>query len=150
MLPFGKYQGRSIEELVLKEPHYIVWMLSRPNSTGPIAEACDEVRRLTGIFDSKPFMPRCIQQNCQNGSTRVSVYGQNILLVPWCDGCDPYSTGAAPGKLQMLRGYWDAVAHVRMCCNDRKSDLKDLILRLARAKNLPRTVGVTQAKAFFA
>src|SRR5690348_4053546 len=124
LVTFGKHQGRTVEELVLKEPDYVVWMLMQPNPAGAMARTCHEARRLIGVFDDKPFLGPCSGRDCPRPATRCSVYGQNIQPVCWCDDCDPYSMGASQGRLQIITGYGDAVRHVGAWCDSRKSDLK--------------------------
>lgn len=149
LLTFGKHQGSTVAEIVLKESDYLIWMLGQQNPTGPMAQACAEARRLIAIFDDKPFLHQCMGHDCDAQATRITVYGQNIQPVYWCDACDPYSMGAASGKIQAIKRYCDAVQHVSFWCQGRKSDLKELIRSMARAKGLPARVGVQQAEAFF-
>jgi len=150
MVGFGKHQGLSVEKLVLQEPGYVSWMLSQPAPTGPMGPASDEARSLVAVFDDKPFAARCCGEGCANRATRCVLYVGTSDFTLWCDHCDPYSLGADPGKLTLIRGYYDAINYVMTWCGNRKSSLGLLIRDLARAKGLPLRVGPEQAHAFFA
>jgi len=148
-LTFGKHSERTVAEIVLKEPDYLLWMLAQRATTDPLAEACKEAKRLLRVFDRKPFLRDCSHEGCANKATRITVYVQSILSQFWCDDCDPYSEGANAGKLQVISTYGQAIEYVNLWCQGRKSDLKGLIRDMARAKGLPERVGAQQATAFF-
>jgi hypothetical protein len=149
LLSFGKLRGRTVAEVVLKEPDYLLWMLDQQNPTWPMAQACTEARKLIRIFDGKPFLRNCRGTGCGDQATRVTVYGPNIRPEYWWDECDPYSLGADEGKLQEIRSYSDAIHHVGVWCQGRKTDLRQLIGSMAGAKGLARKVGAQQAVGLF-
>lgn len=151
-ITFGKHAGKSLELLILKQPDYIAWMLQQQNAHGAMKRVQEAAKRLMARFDAKPILKDCFgQPAAAHKATRCTVY-QNNVTVPhwWCDTCDPYQSGANPGKLQVIRTYEEALAHVTFWCGGRASDYKSLVKDLAQAKGLPARVGEKQAAAFFA
>lgn len=147
-ISFGPERGKSVEITMLKRPDFISWTLGA--ESGPAAQLALTARSLMVKFDSKPILKSCDGRGCSSQATRCTVY-QNNVFTPywWCDSCDPYSNGALPGKLQVIRTYNDALKHVTQYCQGSRADCRQLIIELARAKGLPKRVGETQAQAFF-
>jgi exodeoxyribonuclease X-like protein len=144
---FGKHQGRVVEELILKDPDYVRWILDQPSARGSLAEVAEEAMRLIAIFDSKPFIRPCCGTNCPKQATRGMVYGRIPEPLFWCDDCNPRSKGVLWGTPRPVPAY-------RIICmlawgSGHPSERKNLIRNLARAKGLPDRVGVDQAIAFF-
>lgn len=147
---FGRHQGKLLEQLVLKEPEYVEWILAQPNPRGQMIAVQSELQRLIAKFDSKPFIEICQGSECDNNATRMVVYMSNTTVPTWwCDSCDPYQNGADRGKLQAISKYRNARSHVAVYCNGRKSDHVRLIRAMARAKGLAKRVADAQAEAFF-
>ena len=144
----GVHKGRSMEELVLKEPAYVHWLLGQSPS-GPLLAMKNEAKRLIVKFDAKPYVVKCFEP-CGNQVTRLSVYGDNIAPYWWCAGCDSYGQGANAGKLQIFSTYGSALKHVEYFCAGKTSDYRLLIKSMAKAKGIPARVGDAQLKAFFA
>jgi hypothetical protein len=149
ILQFGKFFGKSIRTLVLKEPSYIWWMVHAEPETEQFLAAQEAVRELIRRFDEKPFVVRCQHRDCPNLATGGSVYRGTPHPHWLCDGCDPYELGASPGKLEIVRSYADAALFVGTYCRGDKDFLRILIRALAQAKGLPQRVGEAQAAAFF-
>jgi len=150
-ITFGKYIGKAMEMLVLKVPEYVAWMLEQHAApSSQMAKAQDEAKRLIIKFDDKPFMKKCSGKNCNETATRCTVYDANVLNPYWwCENCNPYQSGAAPGKLQVLTTYCQAISHVENYYGNRKSDYQSIIRSMAEAKGLPRRVGDAQSTKFF-
>ena len=150
-LNFGKNAGKSVEQLVLKDPKYIHWMLSQSDAKGALKLAQAHAAKCIKRFDAKPFVKTCSGQNCHATATRCTVYTDNVSdPYWWCDTCDPYESGANRGKLPVLTTYAQAYNHVQLYCSGRVSDHKDIVLSMAKAKGLPSRVGEAQALQFFA
>jgi hypothetical protein len=115
----GKYKGKSVELLVLKEPDYVNWLLAQ-NLSGPLLAVKKRAQSLIAQFDAKPVQKKCSAQTCGNLATRATVYSNNLSPYWWCANCDPYQFGANAGKLQILRTYSDALLHVELYCSGRK------------------------------
>lgn len=147
LLTFGKHQGRSVDEVVLKDPDYLLWMVRLPDPSDSMERVCDEARRLVGVFNSKPFLKTCAA--CQASATRISVYPGNVTPMYWCDHCNPYCCGAAPGRLLLLATYQDAVSHILVRTFYTKTEIKQILRRMSRAKGLPDRLGKRQAQEFF-
>lgn len=151
LLTFGKYEGRTVDELVLKDPGNLLWMLAQPDPAPSMARACEEARRLVAVFNSKPFLRDCTHRNCHERATVISVYqGNPRPLMFWCEQCDPHSHGAAHGRLYVVHTYQDAVRLSRLCGLFSMADMKYVIRHMAIAKGLADRVGKRQAQAFFA
>src|SRR5688572_23983774 len=102
-ITFGKHKGKSIEEVLLKHPDYIHWMLQQDNSYGAMKALQEETIRLIDVFDSKPFVEPCHGRNCTRIATRCTVY-RDAVDNPywWCDNCDPGQSGASEYKITSL------------------------------------------------
>lgn len=149
-ITFGKQKGKTVENLVLKEPEYIHWMLG-VNATGALLRIQEHANLLISMFNSKPLLRRCAGSNCQAAASRVTVYMDNIFSPYWwCDNCDPYQQGANEGKLHVIRTYEDALNHVALYCRGRKEDFREIIKMLAVTKGLPARSGNKECDAFFA
>lgn len=149
-ITFGKYRGRSVAEVVLKDPSYIVWMLREGDPGETLAKVCEEARHLIAIFNGKPIAKKCGGDGCNDTATHLTVYGGNVNTRFWCDNCDPYSAGASPGKLSVVRTYGDAIQHVDWSCGGRKAFYEVLIRTLAQAKGLPERATAKRIGEFFA
>lgn len=147
---FGKHTGKSVGLLVLKEPDYVAWLLTKCDLCRSALAASEEAVRLIGIFDAKPLLTNCSGRDCAATATRGTAYNSTTWsLMWWCDACDPYQGGAHGGKLHSIRTYQDAIDHVRIHCIARRDALCTLIRAIAVAKGLPGRVGEAQANAFF-
>lgn len=144
---FGKFHGKTIELLVLKEPDYIDWFLRDIGDKKPHINA--EIMRLLRRFDQKEFSEKCMGRRCTAIATKMTAYQSNLTPHWWCDDCNPYQTGALDGKLSHIKTYKDALQHVWFYCKGNKKDAKRLVLNLARGKGLPARVGETAATKFF-
>jgi hypothetical protein len=148
-IKFGKYRGKSVESLLLTEPDYAAWICRVDNPTAELLRIRLEIKRLVERFDLKRIVMRCQNPECREFATRCSVYYRAVRPKWWCDKCDPYLAGATPGKLEIIRSYWEVVWYVNACCDDRKMAMRRLVKELARAKGLPTRAGDAQAIAFF-
>lgn len=151
-ITFGKYAGKSAEFLLLKEPQYISWLRTQTGTYGAMRQLQKSLNDLMAKFNNMPYQKSCCGNGikCSKPVIRFTVYLNNIYTPYWwCDECDPYQTGAMPGKLQSICTYHDALTHIELYCNKRTSDYKTIILNMARAKGLPLRVGEKQAQEFF-
>lgn len=148
---FGKYTGKSVELLMLKEPSYIKWVLEQQSSASGMAAVKLYVKTLIEKFDSKPIVGKncCAFKECNNIATKFTVYRDNLDAYWWCDTCDPYQMGASSGKLQSPTDYRSALRHVESFCQGKKSSYSEIIKMISRAKGLPMRVGEAQAQKFF-
>lgn len=150
LVPFGKHQGKTVGTLVLKHPDYIKWVLAQQGPTGGLKRIRDEAERLIRIFDAKPILGACSGRNCKRPPVIFSAADRSSsLLYQWCDSCDPYQSGAAPGKLTVVRTYRAALNHVESTCGGVKSSYKTIIGVIAQRKGLPKRSGERQVDAFF-
>jgi hypothetical protein len=139
----GAQEGKTTQELVLKQPDWVQFFLSK-NKTGRVAS---ELRRHIAVFDARDVVETC--SRCDKTATRMSLYARNAMLPYfWCDNCDPYSLGANRGKLTVVTTYAQALRFVDNTCAGKRSDKKTLIRRFAEAKGLPKRVGAAAAQAF--
>lgn len=148
-ITFGKHQGKSSEEVVLKHGSYAKWVLEQTEAGSGLGSLRVDLKKLIGKFDGKPILKAC--HNCKKPATLVTAYWNNdVTLYPWCDMCDPYSAGALEGKLYQLRSYQDALRHVEYRCGGTKAGYDRIVRAFAEAKGLPGRVGSAAAKKFFA
>lgn len=148
-LKFGKHSNKTVETLILKDPAYILWILTETNPKGRLLLVKTEAQRLIRIFDFKPFSRNCQGRDCTKPATSLSVYGDNIYSpMWWCDDCNPYQMGARDGKLSTIKTYQDAILH-HLHFRTPKGFLKDLVKIMAIEKGLPKRLGTKEAEEFF-
>ena len=145
-IPFGtKNKGKSVEIVVLNDPSYAVWMLSKHDAKGTFVYIQKETSRLIAVFDSKPFTCKCC--GCPKTATRFSLASRSPEPYWWCDDCSPRSLGY-DGALFVGTKYQQAMQYAQMNCSTR-DHAKVLIRTIAEAKGLPKRVGARQVAEFF-
>lgn len=142
-----KYNGKSTEIVLLKEPDYVKWVLNKSDATGPLLRIKNDFQRLIEIFDSKDLIAEC--HKCKEPATRLSFYKGNTIPMTWCTECDPYTQGAIEGKLNIFNDYNSALEFVEYYYGGNKSSYKSIIRNIASLKGLPERVGEKQAQDFF-
>lgn len=147
-LNFGKHQGSSVAEIFFKDPGYIRWLMNT-TATGQMLAAQKVARELVGKFDSKPIDRSCHAVGCGKGASRASIYRDSLDPFWWCETCDPSQAGASDGKIQIIRTFEEALAHVEYYCKGKKSDEILAIKFLARGKGLPTRITASARAAFF-
>ena len=101
----GKRAGKTLEEVLLKEPDFAQWYMNNHPDTA----ISREFGRLMRVFDAKPFMERC--HRCGRPATRTSTYQNNPSLMFWCDDCPPHSSGADRMKVQAASTIGQVLEH---------------------------------------
>ncbi|MGO9138152.1 MAG: hypothetical protein ACLQBC_10860 [Syntrophales bacterium] len=145
IINFGKHHGKSCELVLLKDPHYVKWVLET-NVEGPLKQVQIKLVRLVQIFNAKPFITKC--RVCSRPAERATLYKDNaVILYWWCNDCHIY--GNRTGVLSEVSTYESALRYVASVCKKRKSDYQILIKELAQAKGLAKRVGQVQAVEFF-
>lgn len=139
----GPEKGKTAEELLLKKPSKADFIRSSSNSV-----LAGELNRLVSKLDAKDLVSTC--HECKQPATRYSIYYNNHNCMFWCDDCDPYTSGAVQGKLTIGRTFDQAITHIDLTANGKKSFKDSVIKEIAVAKGLPKRVGEAQALAFFA
>lgn len=147
VIQFGRSKKTTAEQLVLKEPDYVLRLLRATGDNPKFLEALEELRRLVARFDQKPILKQC-EGRCDNPATYCSGYMGSTELRFWCEVCDPALFGAWSAKLVPIRCYCDALDFADLYCT--KSAMPILIKTIGIAKGLSEPVGKEQAKAFFA
>src|SRR5262245_22995737 len=87
IITIGKYNGKSIEELLLKTPNYIIWMLGLEDPNGEMPFVIEEARKLIDIFDMKRFVDPCHGQGCSQPAIRCTVEPVSLRPTVWCNSC---------------------------------------------------------------
>lgn len=141
----GKKEGKSTQELVLKEPDWVQAFLSKVKE-GKVFSA---FKAHIEAFNSRPFEQKCF--GCKGPATRASLHIGNAKdPYYWCDDCNPYNLGAVDGKLVIVTSYRRALEFVDWYCGGSRTDKRFLIRKLAVAKGLPGRVGQKEAATFLA
>jgi hypothetical protein len=140
----GKHAGMTLDEVLLKKPDFARWY----TRNFPESAHAKEFNRLAHVFATKPFLVKC-EGNCGMVATRASAYRDSPDLMFWCDGCDPYSSGANSGKLRVVKTLKDALDHIELTAEGNRSFSRTIVRNLANAKGLPKRVGASHAVAFF-
>jgi len=147
---FGKHNGRSVEEVILRDANYIAWILNQKQPRGSFAQACERARQLIAIFNSKPFLLKCCSSVCSATATLATACIRPYTTVMfWCDDCSPVGSEVNAGKFQQVVTYNDAVFHVSSWWGGGEEGYQSLIRDLAQAKGLPPQARAKQIQAFF-
>jgi hypothetical protein len=136
----GKYEGRSFEEVLLKDPAYAHYL-----SIKGAPRIAKEFQKLIKWFDEKPMTTPCAK--CGNTATRATGYdgGTGLKLFFYCESCDDPWTDEAEGRL--LRTFNDAIKFVDDT-RPGKTAKQAIIRKLAEAKGLPKRVSARAAHDF--
>ena len=139
----GKHEGKSTQELFLKEPGWVQFFVTK----NPTSKLALEFKRHDKALTAKPFVEKCFK--CKAQATRLSFYAGNARgPMAWCDTCDPHSIGARQGKLTLVKTFKQALIFVQSTCEGRRGDQRIAVRLLAEAKGLPKRVGQAAAIAF--
>jgi uncharacterized protein (DUF3820 family) len=137
---FGKYKGKAVAWILLSKPDYFLWMKSKGMNNKAEYKF---MLKLLETLNSKSFNGvKCIGRcNGSNPVTRLSLYNGQYNGEYWfCDKCDPYSSGALPGKLTTIRKYSEIIG-------SRYSEL--LIKSYCIAKSVPKRKTKAALKSYF-
>ena len=149
-IKFGKHAGKSSEEVLLKHASYVAWVVSQTGANSQLAALQTDIAELTQTLDMKPFVGKCHTDGCKRPVAKLSAYlGNDKDLYKWCEQCDPYTSGANPGKLTQVRTYADVMRHVQFHCGGTKGSYDKLVKSYAKTKGLPDRVSTATAIQFF-
>lgn len=149
-ITFGKYQGKSSQEVVVKHGSYAKWVLEQAAAGSPLGTLQTDLKRLIAKLDAKPHTGKCSYPGCTRPPCKLTAYDNNDAdLYAWCSVCDPYSLGANRGKLSLVSNYKDALNHVSIRCGATKGGYDRIAKAYAQSKGLPSRVGASSAKKFF-
>ncbi|NNJ24347.1 hypothetical protein [Alienimonas chondri] len=148
-ITFGKYDGKTLEQILLTDPAYVRQILSVSDPDDDLKAVIAEAWRMIELFEAKPLTGMCYKINCGKAATRIFLYIGSPALTFWCDKCDPYSRGATQGKLREVKEYLDVEDYVARYFKGRKSDLQVIFRAVLEAKEGPKPVTERAAKAFF-
>ena len=144
------YNGeKTVEQVMLIDGSIVDWLLTARGLTGPAAGIATYIQdRLMPQIDAKPIVWPCT--GCGGQAIYLSAYrGNHSNLIPWCGECDPYSLGAADGRLHRLESYAGALYHVRRYCGDGREAKRSAVKAYAVAKGAPSRVTEIAAEVFF-
>lgn len=149
LLGFGKYESKSLELVLLKHPDYVAWMFEQKDPGGRLGQIRQEAREILRVFDGKPFVEKCFGRGCEKLAARCSLF-KDKLREPywWCDECDPYQTGAPPGRLAIASTYRQVLDHAAKYHYGGRAGYKKLIIGLARGRGFVEKVKDKHAKEF--
>jgi hypothetical protein len=148
IIRFGKHFGISEELLLLRDPHYAIWMLRQADGAGSFGQAQRRLRQLVQVFDAKPIIAACSNDYCGQRAARCSVILGAVQAMWWCDECDAAMLGAPLHRCHMIESYLDACLYVEEFCGGRRPDTRVLIRELAHAKGLSNRVDDYEARRF--
>lgn len=137
-ITFGTHNGELLEKLLVEEGQYITWLLDEVETPATPAgrlraQAIERIER----FDAKPFVERCWMEGCSRLAVRSSFLAPNFEPMFWCPTCDPYSSGAPPGRLTIVKRYRQVLRLVQSH-GDRKGDHRLALRHFCTAKGLSR------------
>lgn len=140
-MQFGKYKNKAVAWVLLEDPGYFVWMIRKKMTD---KQEFKFMIKLINILDNKPFSGvKC--RNCKgnNEVAGLSLYKGRYNGDYWyCDQdeCDPYSSGASPGKLSWISEYFEFINH---------DQSKRLIKLFSKAKGVPSRKTKSALKTYF-
>jgi hypothetical protein len=105
----GKHKGKSVEQIVLRHPNYIEWLLNESPS-GELRKIQQHALVLLQHFDGKTMVRKCQGSDCNRQATRMASYKRSASLSLWCRHCHPYQTGASANTLDIVESYDDVLA----------------------------------------
>ena len=138
IMPFKKYKGEIVQNLILRKADYIDW-LRKKSELDRFEWLYDGIAELVKKFDDTPIIDGCCGKvdgmPCQRQATRFSFYWGRTDPMCWCEECDPLQTGADRTRLYVLSDYYTALQLVGMHSKSRKAK-RDVIKEMAQAKGL--------------
>ncbi len=141
-MSFGKYQGKSVAYVVLKDFEYFIWMYQNNMSNRP---EYTEALRLLQILDAKPFYQKCYSCR-QKAAVKFSLYHGGVASPSFfCEECDPYSQGAIRGKLAI----YSSLCNVVNSGIPYKNYINTVIACVAEAKGFPKRKTEKALEDFF-
>jgi|WetSurMetagenome_2_1015567.scaffolds.fasta_scaffold39614_2 hypothetical protein len=139
-LPFKKFKGKHIENIMITHPGYIDWLL-REEINDKFGYIIDHINYCIQRFDNRPYTIQCFGTNmttgerCEKPISRLSLYSDNLEPYFWCSDCDPYQTGAMKA-LTIVRNYKEALDFIHNFCGNSNPDFQFLIEKISNAKGL--------------
>jgi hypothetical protein len=134
-LTWGKYKGRTIEVVVLKDPEFIGVLLKSRTQDETKCRIQTEARLLVETFNRRKFQTRCASSGCSREVSRCSIYKTDVFNPRWwCETCDPWQFGARSLVLSIVATYEDAIRYARPYGDPTLT--RDLVHVLAEAKGL--------------
>ena len=151
LVAFGEYGDLTVEQLVLKNPRHVSWVLWQiARERSQMAAVQPEIKRLIDIFNRKPINVKCHEEGC--GKTAMLFTTDRRRFVEpfwWCDDCYSNQAGALPSKFIALKTYEQVLEYLNSPPRKVNSDYPKAIRALAEAKGLPKTLTKSAAVRFF-
>lgn len=93
-ITFGKCDGKTSQEVVVKHGAYTKWVLDQAVAGSALGRLQTDVKRLIAMLDAKVHTGKCSYPGCVRSVVKLTAYDNNDAdLYSWCDLCDPYSLG---------------------------------------------------------
>ena len=142
-LKWGPHRGRTPEQLVLREPAFVLQVLDR-NAGGALAS---RFRDLIAILEARPLVTPCA--GCGRAAVQVVAYPASIHLIGVCSRCALAGLAAAPGAA-VIDGYEAALRHVAATFRHAlRPNMRRMVDQLARARGGPQVATEDASVAFF-
>jgi hypothetical protein len=135
----GKHDGKTYEEVLLKQPDFAQWYMQKYPDTG----VSKEFKRLISKFGAKPFTVKCYL--CKNLASRASTYSNNPDLMFFCDDHEPHQSGASKAKVQAVTRLEEVLQHIDWTADGHRGWKRRIVRGLAEGKGLPKRLGEKQA-----
>ena len=148
LIGFGKHASLNVQQIMLRQPDYVVWMQNQPVPGKSMLKVLTEVNRLAILFDAKTPIHSCSGSGCSKIATYATGYSGNpSTLYWWCNSCNPYSSGAMSGKLHKISTFSEALKFAQYC-GGTKSDFRTVVLKFSEGKGAPNRLTATAAAMF--
>ena len=131
-LRWGPHRDRAPEQVMLRDPLYVIDVLDR-QPDGVLAAV---FRDLVTQFDARPLATPCAR--CGGGATGLCAYPASTDLIGYCRRCVLVSPRSLPETAVHIGGYEDALRHVAASFRrGLRFEMRRIIAQLCCAKGGP-------------
>lgn len=131
-LRFGPHATRLAEQVLIRDPFYVVQILSE----APASVLADILRGLVTAFDSRPLTCACAR--CGRTAQGVCAYPASTRLIGFCERCVLTSAAARPAPMLRIDGYEAAIRHVASSFpRGHRAEMRRIVGALALCKGGP-------------
>lgn len=146
---FGKHENKSVIEVMIKDPSYIVWIMNQSNKSNFHEKVTLFAAHRIEVFNKIPFQKKCNFGGCENTiDCCVLLKAESHWL---CDTC-LQSMRDEFGRYSAVNTYLGAVNYVTCLFDSPKARGENsmlLVRELARAKGLPKRATLFDISNFF-
>ena len=142
-LRFGPHATRLAEQVLIRDPFYVVQVLSE----APASILADILRNLVTVFDARPLTCAC--GRCGRTAQGVCAYPVSTRLIGFCERCVLTCAMARPEPMLRIDGYEAALRHVASSFpRGHRIEMRRIVCELALCKGGPSRATEAEVLAF--